>query len=261
MFNSVINSTSNQSFTSIFIMRSSNPAFSQRMMADLQRTLNTDQSMTLEGTINKTAILLFILLAGASVSWYMAATTPALLILGLIGSLILALVTIFKPTVAMYTAPGYALFEGLLLGAISVQFNNLYGGIVMNAILLTMGVFAAMLLLYRTQIIKVTDKFRSIMFTLLMGVMLVYGLSFILSLFGVSVGIVYGNGLMAIGLNLVIAGIAAFSLLLDFDMIERGSQEGWPGYMEWYTGFGLLVTLVWLYLELLKLLARFSGRD
>lgn len=242
-------------------MRTSNPAFSQRMLGDLQRTLSTDRSMTLEGTINKTAILLFVLLVGASISWYMAASNPALLVLGLIGSLVLALITIFKPTVAMYTAPGYAFFEGLLLGAISMQFNMIYGGIVMNAILLTMGVFAAMLMLYRTRVIRVTDKFRSIMFTLLMGVMLVYGLSFILSFFGISVGIVYGNGLMAIGLNMLIAGVAAFSLLLDFDMIERGSAEGWPGYMEWYTGFGLLVTLVWLYLELLKLLARFSSRE
>jgi Predicted membrane protein len=118
-----------------------------------------------------------------------------------------------------------------------------------------------MLVLYRSGAIKVTDKFRSIMMSMLMGVVIAYGLTFVLGLFGVNVGIVTGNSLMAIGLNILIAGIAAFSLLLDFDMIERGSSENWPGYMEWYSAFGLMVTIVWLYLELLKLLSRFASRD
>lgn len=242
-------------------MRTSNPAFSERMMRDLHATYSTSSTMTLEGTVNKTALLFFVLLIGASVSWYYGASMPALMILGLIGSIGFAIATIFKPTLAPYTAPGYALFEGLLIGGISATFAAMYDGIVMNAILLTLGVFASMLLLYRAGVIKVTERFRSIMFTMLMGIMLVYGLTFLLNIFGIQVGMVQGNGMIAIGLNLVIAGVAAFSLLLDFDMIERGSAERWPGFMEWYAAFGLMVTLIWLYLELLKLLARFSSRD
>jgi uncharacterized YccA/Bax inhibitor family protein len=242
-------------------MKSSNPAFSQRVISDLGRVYSSSKAMSVEGTINKTALLFFVLLVGASISWNYAAVNPALMVVGFVGSLILAIATIFKPTIAAYTAPGYAFFEGLLLGALSMQFNMLYDGIVMNAVLLTIGVFAGMLLLYRTGAIKVTDKFRSIMMSMLMGVVIVYGLTFLLGLFGINVGIVTGNSLMAIGLNILIAGIAAFSLLLDFDMIERGSREQWPGYMEWYSAFGLMVTIVWLYLELLKLLSRFASRD
>lgn len=242
-------------------MKSSNPAFSQKVIGDLSRAYSSDRAMSVEGTINKTALLFFVLLVGASISWNYGATQPALMVVGFIGSLALALATIFKPTIAAYTAPGYAFFEGLLLGALSMQFNALYDGIVMNAVLLTISVFAGMLVLYRSGAIKVTDKFRSIMMSMLMGVVIVYGLTFVLGLFGVNVGIVTGNSLMAIGLNILIAGIAAFSLLLDFDMIERGSSENWPGYMEWYSAFGLMVTIVWLYLELLKLLSRFASRD
>lgn len=242
-------------------MRTSNPAFSARMLNDLRSTYQTGQTMSLEGTINKTAILFFILMVGATISWYYAATNPAIIVIGLIASLVLALVTIFKPTLSAYTAPGYAFFEGLLLGGISMQFAAMYDGIVMNAILLTLGVLAGMLFLYRARIIRVTQKFRSIMMSLMVGIMIAYGLTFLLNLFGITVSIMQGNGLMAIGINLVIAGVAAFSLLLDFDMIERGSEEGWPGYMEWYSAFGLMVTLVWLYLELLKLMARLSSRE
>lgn len=242
-------------------MKSSNPAFSQKVIGDLSRAYSSDRAMSVEGTINKTALLFFVLLVGASISWNYGATQPALMVVGFIGSLALALATIFKPTIAAYTAPGYAFFEGLLLGALSMQFNALYDGIVMNAVLLTISVFAGMLVLYRSGAIKVTDKFRSIMMSMLMGVVIVYGLTFVLGLFGVNVGIVTGNSLMAIGLNILIAGIAAFSLLLDFDMIERGSSENWPDYMEWYSAFGLMVTIVWLYLELLKLLSRFASRD
>lgn len=242
-------------------MKSSNPAFSQRIIGDFNRAISSDKAMSIEGTINKTSLLFFVLLVGASISWNYAATQPSLMVVGFFGSLILAFTTIFKPTIAAYTAPGYAFFEGLLLGALSMQFNALYDGIVMNAVLLTISVFAGMLLLYRTGTIKVTDKFRSIMMSMLMGVVIVYGLTFLLGIFGINVGIVTGNNLMAIGLNILIAGIAAFSLLLDFDMIERGSAEQWPGYMEWYSAFGLMVTIVWLYLELLKLLSRFASRD
>ena len=242
-------------------MKSSNPAFSQRVIGDLNRAYSSDRVMSIEGTINKTSLLFFILLVGASISWNFTASQTTFMVVGFIGSLALAFATIFKPTIASYTAPGYAFFEGLLLGALSMKFNMLYDGIVMNAVLLTISVFAGMLFLYRTRIIKVTEKFRSIMMSMLMGVVIVYGLTFVLGMFGINVGLVTGNSLMAIGLNIVIAGIAAFSLLLDFDMIERGSSEQWPGYMEWYSAFGLMVTLVWLYLELLRLLSRFSSRD
>jgi uncharacterized YccA/Bax inhibitor family protein len=184
---------------------------------------------------------------------------------GAIGGLVMAIVMMFKPTIAGYIAPAYAILEGFFIGGISAYFNAVfaksYPNIIMNAVGLTMGVALAMFLLYNFRIIKVTDKFRSIIISATMGIGLFYLITWILGLFGVDMGFAFGSGLLSIGISLFIVGIAAMNLLLDFDAIEKAAEMGAPKYMEWYGAFGLLVTIVWLYLEILKLLSKLNSRD
>jgi uncharacterized YccA/Bax inhibitor family protein len=155
-----------------------------------------------------------------------------------------------------FLAPVYAILEGMFLGAISALFEAMYPGIVMNAVLGTFGTFLFMLFAYRTGIIKVTDKLRSIIMSATFGIAIMYGLSWILSIFGIGMPFFHGNGLISIGISIFIIVVAAFNLLLDFDMIERASAMQAPKYMEWFGAFGLLVTLVWLYIEFLRLLSK-----
>lgn len=241
-------------------MRSGNPALSEETFkkASEIRAGSAEDSMSVSGTVNKTGILFLILLLGASLSW----SAPSQLFVwgGAIGGFIVAMVTVFKKEWSPITAPIYAGLEGLFLGAISMMFEQMYGGIVFNAVLLTLGVFAAMLLTYRSGLIKVTQKFRTGVIAATGGIALVYFASFILSFFGVQVGLVYGNGLMGIGFSLIIVGVAALNLILDFDMIEKGAEHSLPKYFEWYASFGLLVTLVWLYIEILRLLSKMQRR-
>lgn len=180
---------------------------------------------------------------------------------GAIGGLITALITVFSPRRAAMTAPIYAVFEGLFLGAISAMFEAMYPGLVMRAISLTFGVFAVMLMLYRSGTIRATEKFRTIIFAATGGIALVYLGSFIAGLFGVNVSFLHGNSLLSIGISLFIVVVAALNFILDFDMIDRGAAAGAPKYMEWYGAFGLMVTLIWLYMEMLRLLSKLSSRD
>ena len=219
------------------------------------------EPMTLQGAINKTGILLLLCVGAAGFSWTHPELSGPLVLVGLLGGLIACLVGTFKPAASPIAAPIYAVLEGLALGAISQMFELRAPGIVVNAMLLTFGVLAVMLMLYTSRTIRVTDKLVKGIFAATGAVMLVYVVDLVLSMFGVRMPLIHESGWLGIGISVVIAGIAAFNLLIDFAMIENGVSNGSPKYMEWYCGMALLVTLVWLYLELLRLLSKLRSRD
>lgn len=239
-------------------MISGNPTLSEKTFQQVDHTATSQGSMTLSGTINKTGLLFLILLLGASISWYQ----PSQLFIwgGAIGGFIIAMVTIFKKEWSPVTAPIYAGLEGLFLGGISLMYANLYEGIVYNAVMLTLGVFAAMLMAYRSGFIQVTKKFRMGVVAATGGIFLVYLASFVLGFFGIEISLIHGDGLMGIGFSLIIVGVAALNLVLDFDLIEKGVENRAPKYYEWYTSFALMITLIWLYIELLRLLSKLQRR-
>ena len=235
--------------------RSGNPAFTRNF--DNTGTFSQSERMTLDGAGNKTAILLGLCFAGAFVGW----NVPALTLPGLIIGTILAFVTFFRnPTKACSTAPFYAAFEGIALGGITVYAEMQYPGIGIQAIGLTFGILASLLFCYKSGIIKPTENFRLMLFSATMGIMLLYLVSFIMSFFGSGIGFIHSNGLFGIGFSIFVVGIAALNLVLDFDFIEDGAEKGLPKYMEWYGAFSLMVTLVWLYIEILRLLMKLRSR-
>lgn len=237
-------------------MRSGNPVLSEK---NFKVGYAGSDVMTQNGAYTKTAILLLICIASASFTW--SQNGMAFIWPGLIGGMVLALITIFKKEWSGITAPLYAICEGLALGAISYMYNIQTGGIVMNAIMLTFGVMGVMLFLYANNIIKVTDKLRTGIIAATGAIFLIYLVSFIMSFFGTSIPMIHDAGPIGIGFSLVVVGIAAFNLLLDFDIIERvAATKSAPKYMEWFTAFGLMVTLVWLYLEILRLLNKLNRR-
>jgi uncharacterized YccA/Bax inhibitor family protein len=223
-------------------------------------------TMSLEGTINKTAFLLLLVAAGAAWVWtrYFQTLDPATImpymIGGLIVGLVAALVTIFLPAWARISAPVYAGAQGLALGGISAFYEQQLHGIVFQAIGLTFGVLAVMLLAYRSGLIKVTDKFRMIVVAATGAIALLYLVSIVLSFFNISIPFIHQGGTFGIVFSLVVVGIAAMNLALDFDFIQRGVEHGAPKPMEWYAAFGVMVTLIWLYLEILRLLAKIRRR-
>lgn len=249
-------------------MQSGNPALNlDRFTA--ASALRSGTGMTVQGAVNKTAILLLLLVVAASFTWNLAsqAITGAggesamiWILGGAIGGFIVALITCFKAEWSPVTAPIYAVLEGLFLGGLSAFFQAQYGGIVFQAVFLTFAVMLTMLVLYRSGVIRVTDKLRTGIIAATFGVMLFYVVGFVLSLFGVSMGFRWNGSLIGIAVTLVIVGIAAFNLVLDFDTIQEGAASGAPRYMEWYAAFGLMVTLVWLYVELLRLLYQIRRR-
>ncbi|MEN9953181.1 MAG: hypothetical protein RLZZ520_1449 [Bacteroidota bacterium] len=224
-------------------------------------------TMTFGGTLNKFGFLFLMVMATAFYIWNEASVGNSIqgyMMGGMVGGLIVAIVLMFKPQLAQYLAPAYALLEGLVIGGISSIYNDAFSavapGIVTQAVILTFGTAIAMYLLYTFRIIRVTERFRSIMFAAIGGIALFYLITFLLSLFGVQVTGLHNGSLLSIGISIAITAIAALSLLLDFDRIEQGSAMGAPKYMEWYCAFGLLVTLVWLYIEILRLLGNLYGR-
>jgi len=217
--------------------------------------------MTLQGVVNKTGILLLLCLGAGAFAWTHPELRGPFLLIGLIGGLIACLVGTFKPTTSPIAAPFYAILEGLALGAISQVIELRYPGIVVNAILLTVGVLALMLMLYTTRTIRVTDRLVKGVLAATAAVFLVYMADMVLNLFGARVPYLHQAGWIGIGISLVIVGIAAFNLLIDFAVIEDGVAKGSPKFMEWYCGMALLVTLVWLYLEILRLLSKLRSRD
>ena len=242
-------------------LRSGNPALNTKTFSGFDMT--TEASMTIMGTVHKTALGLLLLMSTALFTWNMPAGDPratGLMIVGMIGGLIVAIVTIFKHHLAKYTVPAYALLEGLALGGISKFFEVMYPGIVNQAVMLTFGTLGALLLAYRSGLIKATENFKLGVVAATGGIFFVYLISWVLSWFSVSVPLIHSKSNMSILFSIGVVVIAALNLVLDFDFIEEGSEKGAPKYMEWYGAFGLLVTLIWLYLEILRLLAKLSSR-
>jgi uncharacterized YccA/Bax inhibitor family protein len=254
------------------LMKTSNPALGDKTFQDLANnqsgSLTDAGRMTLSGTVNKTGILLLCVMATAAWTWHqflvsgdMAAVAP-LMIAGMIGGFICAMVTIFKKEWSPVTAPIYALLEGLVLGGLSAVFEARYPGIGIQAVSLTFGTLFILLLLYSSGIIKVTEKFRLGIIAATGGIMVFYLLEMVLGFFHINYfASVNSSSPVGIGFSLVVVAIAALNLVLDFDFIERGVQVGAPRYMEWYGAFGIIVTLVWLYLEILRLLSKMRSRN
>lgn len=244
-------------------MRSGNPTLNDNAF-EQQGQAYGPNSMTIDGTVNKSFIMLVLLMAGAFVAWnnyFSGGDIIPFAIGGVILGFVLALIISFAPKTAPYLAPVYAVAEGVFLGAISANYETYYDGITLQAALLTMGIFLALLLAYKTRLIKATENFKLGVFAATAGIAIVYLLSFVLGLFGVTVPYLHDSSPLGIGISAFIVVIAALNLVLDFDFIENGARQGAPKYMEWYGAFGLLVTLVWLYLEIIRLLAKLRSRD
>ncbi|HUE38256.1 MAG TPA: Bax inhibitor-1/YccA family protein [Candidatus Binatia bacterium] len=241
-------------------MRSGNPALTAETFQGV-RALRGEGAMTIEGTVNKTAVCLIILFAAATWTWNLGAASGGLLVIGVIGGLVTALATVFRQTWAPYTAPAYAGFEGLALGGISAAFESRYPGIASQAVFLTFGTLGSLLLAYRSGWIRATEKFKLGVFAATGAIAIVYLIGFVMSFFGASIPLIHGSGMVGIVFSLFVTAVAALNLILDFDFIEQGAERGAPQYMEWYGAFGLLVTLVWLYLEILRLLSKLQERD
>jgi uncharacterized YccA/Bax inhibitor family protein len=245
-------------------MRTSNPALKDNTFTGV-RAAPGEAAMTLQGTATKSLVLILLTVFSAAFTWNAVASgnvgilVPATLVGG-IGGLIVALITIFKPRASPYTAPIYAALEGLLLGGISAMYNQRFAGLPLQAVALTFGVFMALLIVYRTGLIRATENFRLGVVAATGGIAIMYLLSFVLGFFGVRMSFLHDSSPLSIGISLVVVVVAALNLVLDFDFIERGVEQRAPKFMEWYAAFGLLVTLVWLYLELLRLLSKLQGR-
>ncbi len=247
-------------------MRATNPVLS-RLAEAARETLTTSVSgdvMTRAGTAGKSLILLALCAFSATFTWMQVAAgntaimMPALIVGGL-GGFVMAMIVSFKPNTAPIVAPIYAVLEGLILGAISALFNIKYPGLPQQAVLLTFAVALGVFTLYRMNILKATEGFRRMVVGATIGIAVFYLVNIVLSMFNVNLGYTMSNSPIAIGINLVIAGVAAMNLVLNFDDIDNAVRMGAPKRMEWYGAFGLMVTLVWLYLELLRLLSRLQG--
>jgi uncharacterized YccA/Bax inhibitor family protein len=247
------------------LMRTANPALNARVFQGAGAA--TGEAMTLQGTVNKTGLLLICVVATAAWTWHLfmhshtpEAVLPAIMI-GAIGGLVFALVTAFKKEWSPVTAPVYALLEGLVLGGLSAILELRFPGIAIQAVSLTFGTLIVLLLAYRSGLIRVTEKFRLGVVAATGAVALFYFVQIILGFFGVHFTAVNGSGAIGIGFSVFVVIIASLNLVLDFDFIEGGVKAGAPKYMEWYAAFGLMVTLIWLYIEILRLLAKLRSRD
>jgi len=253
-------------------MRSGNPALKQDTFLDLNTghvVGSNAQAMSLNGTVNKTGLLLLLAIMTAAFAWQasidgygqMLPAGRIYLLGGAIGGFILAMVTIFKQQWAPVTAPLYALVEGLFLGAVSAMYEARFDGIVLQAVMLTFGTLLALLFAYRSGLIRATENFKLGVVAATGGIALIYLATIVLGLFGINIPYLHESGLIGIGFSLFVVVIAALNLVLDFDLIETGIEHGAPKYMEWFGGFALLVTLIWLYVEFLRLLAKLQSRD
>ena len=255
------------------LIKTSNPALGQNTFSSFAQSqyggnlVDASARMTLSGTVNKTGILLLCAVATAAWTWNSFMQThelsmagPAVMI-GAIGGFIFAMITVFKKTWAPVTAPIYALLEGLVLGGLSAVFELRYPGIAMEAVGLTFATLFVLLLAYKSGLIKVTQKFRLGVVAATGGIMIFYFVEILLGFFGIRFAAINGSGPIGIIVSLFIVAIAALNLVLDFDFVEQGVAYGVPKYMEWYAAFGIIVTLVWLYLEILNLLAKMRSRN
>ena len=246
-------------------MRTANPALNAKTFTGLPRAADA-RTMTIQGTVNKTVLLLLLVLFSSSWTWnlYFSAGDPGVVspwvFGGLIGGFIVALITVFKKQWAIVTAPIYSLLEGLALGGISAIFEARFPGIVIQAVGLTFGTLFCLLMAYKSGMIKVTENFKLGIVAATGAIALFYVVSLLLGMFGISIPFIHGSGIIGIGFSLFVVTIAALNLVLDFDFIENGAARGVPQYMEWYAAFGLIVTLVWLYIEILRLLSKLRSR-
>lgn len=240
----------------IKLSNSSNPVLTSRAFSETV----TGQAMTIQGTVNKSITLFLLLMISGAFTFNLTTANPergmSFVWPALIVGFGIAMLTIFKKQWAPYTAPLYVLAKGVLLGAISAVYAAFYDGIVIQAILLTLGIMFTLLFAYKTGMIKVTQKFKSGVIMATFGVMIVYLVSIVMNFFGAQVPLIHSSGPMGILISLVIVVIASMNLLLDFSFIEETANAGAPKYMEWFAAFGLMVTLVWLYLEILRLLSK-----
>jgi uncharacterized YccA/Bax inhibitor family protein len=243
--------------------RTSNPVLSEKAFRDVAAT---GEAMTLQGTVNKTGFLLLCAVVTAAWTWGMAHSgTPEAampwMFGGMVGGFVVGLVTAFKAQWSPITAPIYALLEGLALGGISAFFERSYPGIAVQAVGLTFGTLFVMLLAYKTGMIRATQGFKMGVIAATGGIALLYIVEMVLGgFFHIQVPAINGSGMIGIGFSIFVVIIAALNLVLDFDMIESAVSAGAPKYMEWYGAFGMMVTLVWLYLEMLRLLSKMRRR-
>ncbi len=249
------------------IFKSGNPTLSEKTF-EKSLTANEDGIMTARGTMNKFGFLFLMVMATAIFSWnsfFGGKDVTSYMWIGMIGGLITALVIIFKQTWAPYLAPAYALFEGLFVGSISAIYQNAFGAlapsIVLQAVLLTFGTVVSMYFLFSFRIIKATEKLKSVIFMATAGIAVFYLIAMVLRMFNMDIPFIHEGSMLVIGFSVFVVAVAALNLILDFDMIEKGTAMGAPKYMEWFCAFGLLVTIVWLYIEMLRLLGKLNSRN
>jgi len=247
--------------------KTSNPALTDKALAGTGRSAAVGERMTLQGTVNKSFLMLVVLMGAALWSWARffesngdPASVAGPMLVGVIGGFVLALVISFKQTSAPFLALPYAALEGLAIGGISAVFEKRYPGIAIEAAALTFGVLGALLLAYTSRLIRVTERFKSVVFAATGAIALVYLASFILGFFHVTVPFLNDASPIGLLVSLAIIVVAALNLVLDFSFVESGVAQGAPRYMEWYSAFGLMVTLVWLYLEILRFLSKMRQR-
>jgi uncharacterized YccA/Bax inhibitor family protein len=251
-------------------MNSNNPFFKTKSFKENNDVthdavvIDYNQTMTVSGTINKSFLMLILLVASAAITWistFNGQNPMVLTIGGAIVGFVLVLIATFKPQYSTFLAPGYAIFEGLFIGGISAIFEAMYPGIVIQAVSCTFVTFMVCFGLYKYEIVKVTEKFRSVVIAATLAIATYYLISWLLSMFTSFQRVDQGNSWMSIGISVFVIVIAALNLFLDFDQIEKGAQQKLPKYMEWYGAMGLMITLVWLYIEFLRLLSKISSRD
>ena len=242
--------------------RTSNPALNSNTFKNVVKkdSLHLDNTMTIRGTVDKTALALCLLVISGYYSFSQANST--LMMTGMGMGLVLLLTTIFKKSWSPYTVPLYSISQGFVVGGISYFYNSQYEGIVLQAVLLTILVLFSMLFAYRSKIIKPTENFKLAVFSAIMAILLLYVIGFFMGLFGTGLSILdpRNSSIASIGFSVFVVAIGAFSLVIDFDFIEEGAEKGAPKYMEWYGAFSLLVTLIWLYVEILRLIAKLRNR-
>ncbi|MFN8348151.1 MAG: Bax inhibitor-1/YccA family protein [Spirosomataceae bacterium] len=242
-----------------------NPTLSEKSFIKATREGIGYGKMTVQGTVNKIILLGAIVVATAAGSWFFFASNPALImplaIGGSIGGLVIALILAFKQHLAPTLAPLYAVVEGVFVGAITLVFESMYPGIGLSAVLLTFAILAGMVGLYKSGVIRATPTFKRAVLAATAGVAIFYLVAMVLRMFSIEMPLIYDTGWFGIGFSLFVVGLAAFNLVLDLDMIEQGADYGAPKYMEWYCAFGMIVTIVWLYVEVLRLLSKISSRD
>ncbi len=247
-------------------MNSNNPFFKNKTYTNASSevvheatVIGVNETMTVSGTINKSFLMLLLLIASAAITWTME--NPLVFAIGgAIVGFILVLIATFRPQSSGFLAPGYAIFEGLFIGGVSTIFEARYPGIVIQAVGCTFVTFMVCFGLYKYEIVKVNDKFRSVVVAATLAIATYYLFSWLLSMFTSFQPVHYGNSMISIGISAIVIVIAALNLFLDFDQIEKGAQEKMPKYMEWYGAMGLMITLVWLYIEFLRLLSKLSSR-